>query len=61
MLVIMIVGFFGGLVMLVIKCDCGVKDYGVLIEGYGGVMDCMDLLCFVVLVFFYIVWYWWMS
>ena len=38
-LVITILGFFGGLVMSAIKRDRGVKDWGTLIEGHGGVLD----------------------
>jgi phosphatidate cytidylyltransferase len=60
-LAITIAGFFGGLVMSAIKRDRGVKDYGVLIEGHGGVMDRMDSLCFAAPVFFHIVRYWWTS
>ena len=58
-LAITIAGFCGGLVMSAIKRDRGVKDYGVLIEGHGGVMDRMDSLCFAAPVFFHLVRYWW--
>ncbi|MCU0794231.1 MAG: phosphatidate cytidylyltransferase [Opitutaceae bacterium] len=58
-LAITLAGFFGGMVMSAIKRDRGVKDYGVLIEGHGGVMDRMDSLCFAAPVFFHIVRYWW--
>jgi phosphatidate cytidylyltransferase len=54
---ITIAGFAGGLVMSAIKRDRGVKDYGQLIEGHGGVMDRVDSLCFAAPVFFHIVRY----
>lgn len=50
--VIVVMGFFGGLVMSAIKRDRGVKDYGDLIPGHGGVMDRVDSLCFAAPVFF---------
>ena len=56
-LVITIMGFFGGLVMSAIKRDRGVKDYGNLIEGHGGVMDRIDSICFAAPVFFHLVCY----
>ena len=57
--VIVAMGFFGGLVMSAIKRDRGVKDYGELIPGHGGVLDRIDSLCFAAPVFFHIVrWLW---
>jgi phosphatidate cytidylyltransferase len=52
--VITLIGFGGGLVMSAIKRDRGVKDYGTLIEGHGGVMDRIDSLCFSAPVFFHL-------
>jgi len=56
-LAITLMGFGGGLVMSAIKRDRGVKDYGKLIEGHGGVMDRIDSLCFAAPVFFHLVRY----
>lgn len=53
-LVITLMGFAGGLTMSAIKRDRGVKDYGTLIEGHGGVMDRIDSLCFAAPVFFHL-------
>lgn len=53
-LVITLMGFFGGLVMSAIKRDRGVKDYGQLIEGHGGVLDRIDSICFAAPVFFHV-------
>lgn len=50
---IVLMGFFGGLVMSAIKRDRGVKDYGELIPGHGGVMDRIDSLCFAAPIFFH--------
>lgn len=51
---ITLMGFGGGLVMSAIKRDRGVKDYGNMIEGHGGVMDRIDSLCFAAPVFFHL-------
>jgi len=53
-LAITFMGFGGGLVMSAIKRDRGVKDYGHLIEGHGGVLDRIDSLCFAAPVFFHL-------
>ncbi|RUX42843.1 phosphatidate cytidylyltransferase, partial [Mesorhizobium sp. M7A.F.Ca.CA.002.09.1.1] len=52
-------GFLGGLVASAIKRDQGVKDWGHLIEGHGGMMDRTDSLVFAAPVFFHIVRYFW--
>jgi phosphatidate cytidylyltransferase len=54
-LLITLMGFFGGLVMSAIKRDRGVKDFGTLIEGHGGMIDRIDSLCFAAPVFFHLV------
>ena len=51
--VITVMGFAGGLIMSAIKRDRGVKDYGSLIEGHGGMLDRIDSLCFAAPVFFH--------
>ena len=53
-LLISIMGFAGGMTMSAIKRDRGVKDYGTLVEGHGGVLDRIDSLCFAAPVFFHI-------
>lgn len=53
-LAITLMGFAGGLVMSAIKRDRGVKDYGTLIEGHGGVMDRIDSICFAAPVFYHL-------
>jgi phosphatidate cytidylyltransferase len=60
-LLLTLMGFCGGLVMSAIKRDRGVKDYGTLIEGHGGVMDRIDSLCFAAPVFFHLVRYYFAS
>ncbi len=52
-------GFLGGLVMSAIKRDRGVKDWGTMIEGHGGMLDRTDSLIFAAPVFFHILRYWW--
>jgi phosphatidate cytidylyltransferase len=53
-LVITFMGFAGGLTMSAIKRDRGVKDFGTLIAGHGGVLDRIDSLCFAAPVFFHL-------
>ena len=58
-LVICLMGFAGGLVMSAIKRDFGVKDWGHMIKGHGGMMDRVDSMCFAAPIFFHIVRYFW--
>ena len=57
--IVCIFGFFGGLVMSAIKRDRGVKDWGQLIQGHGGMLDRIDSICFSAPIFFHILRYWW--
>jgi phosphatidate cytidylyltransferase len=53
-LVVSAMGFAGGLIMSAIKRDRGVKDFGAMIEGHGGILDRIDSLCFAAPVFFHL-------
>jgi phosphatidate cytidylyltransferase len=53
-LVIALMGFAGGLTLSAIKRDRGVKDFGALIPGHGGILDRIDSLCFAAPVFFHL-------
>jgi phosphatidate cytidylyltransferase len=57
--VICVMGFFGGLVMSAIKRDRGVKDWGRMIAGHGGVLDRVDSIVFSAPIFFHMTRYWW--
>lgn len=54
---ICISGFAGGLVMSAIKRDIGIKDFGLVIEKRGGILDRIDSLCFAAPIFYYLVRY----
>ena len=54
-------GFGGGLVMSAIKRDRGVKDWGRMIEGHGGMLDRVDSISFSAPIFFHIVRYGWVA
>jgi phosphatidate cytidylyltransferase len=58
-LAITVMGFFGGLVMSAIKRDRGVKDWGHMIEGHGGMLDRLDSVVFAAPIFFHLPRYWW--
>jgi len=58
-LVIVLLGFCGGLVMSAIKRDRGVKDWGHLIAGHGGFIDRLDSVVFSAPIFFHLVRYGW--
>lgn len=53
-LVITTMGFAGGMTMSAIKRDRGVKDYGSLVEGHGGVLDRIDSTCFAAPIFYHL-------
>jgi phosphatidate cytidylyltransferase len=56
-LMIALLGFLGGLVMSAVKRDRGVKDWGHMIEGHGGMLDRLDSVCFAAPIFFHVVRY----
>jgi phosphatidate cytidylyltransferase len=56
-LAITLMGFAGRLVMSAIKRDRGVKDYGHMLAGHGGIMDRIDSLCFAAPIFFHLTWF----
>lgn len=58
-LLICVMGFFGGLVMSAIKRDRGVKDWGHVVAGNGGMLDRTDSVIFAAPVFFHAVRYGW--
>ena len=58
-LLICLMGFLGGLVMSAMKRSMGVKDWGNMISGHGGILDRMDSLCFSAPIFFHVVRYFW--
>ncbi len=56
--VIAVMGFAGSLTMSAIKRDRGVKDFGTLVEGHGGLLDRIDSICFAAPVFFHCTRWW---
>lgn len=56
-LMISVAGFCGGAVMSAVKRDFGVKDFGQIIPGHGGVLDRIDSLCYAAPIFFHYVRY----
>ena len=58
-LLVTLMGFFSGLVLSAVKRDRGLKDWGTLIEGHGGMLDRLDSMVFSAPLFFHIVRFWW--
>ncbi len=54
-LVCSIISMFGDLAASAIKRDYGIKDYGTLIPGHGGIMDRFDSVIFVAPVVYYMI------
>ncbi len=52
--VIVIAGFLGGLTLSAMKRSLGAKDWGVMIEGHGGMLDRLDSVAFAAPIFFHI-------
>jgi phosphatidate cytidylyltransferase len=53
-LVIVIMGVLGGLTLSAVKRSIGAKDWGVMIEGHGGMLDRFDSVSFAAPVFFHL-------
>ncbi len=58
-LMLVALGFAGGLILSAVKRDRGVKDWGRLVPGHGGIVDRVDSLVFSAPVFFHVVRYFW--
>jgi phosphatidate cytidylyltransferase len=56
-LLLCLLGFCGGLVLSAVKRDAGIKDFGSVLAGHGGILDRMDSLTFAGPVFFHVVRY----
>jgi len=56
-LLITLAGFAGGAVMSAVKRDFGVKDFGSVIPGHGGMLDRVDSLCYAAPIFFHYIRY----
>lgn len=53
-LLVAVMGFAGSMTMSAVKRDRGVRDFGTLVEGHGGVLDRIDALCFAAPVFYHV-------
>jgi len=56
-LLVAVSGFLGGVLMSAMKRQRGLKDWGRLIAGHGGMLDRVDSLCVSAPVFFYATWW----
>jgi phosphatidate cytidylyltransferase len=52
--IIVAMGFLGGLTLSAVKRSLGAKDWGVMIDGHGGVLDRLDSVSFAAPVFFHV-------
>jgi phosphatidate cytidylyltransferase len=54
-----LLGFAGGLVMSAMKRDRGVKDWGSVIPGHGGILDRVDSIVFAAPIYFHLIRHYW--
>lgn len=54
-----VMGTFGGLVLAAIKVDRGVRDWGTIAEGRGGMLERLDSVIFAAPIYFHLVRYGW--
>jgi phosphatidate cytidylyltransferase len=52
--IIVVMGVLGGLTLSAVKRSLGAKDWGVMIEGHGGMLDRLDSVSFAAPVFFHL-------
>jgi phosphatidate cytidylyltransferase len=52
--VIVVMGVLGGLTLSAVKRSLGAKDWGVMIEGHGGMLDRLDSVAFAAPIFFHL-------
>lgn len=60
-LLLTLLGFLGGLAMSAIKRRRGIKDWGSLLPGHGGMLDRLDSLCLSAPAFYYLLQFGWAS
>lgn len=58
--VIVVMGVLGGLTLSAVKRSLGAKDWGVMIEGHGGMLDRLDSVSFAAPIFFHLTRYFFM-
>jgi len=52
--VVVVMGVLGGLTLSAVKRSLGAKDWGVMIEGHGGILDRLDSVSFSAPIFFHL-------
>jgi phosphatidate cytidylyltransferase len=53
-LIIVLMGFLGGLALSAVKRSLGAKDWGSMIKGHGGMLDRIDSISFAAPIFFHV-------
>jgi len=52
--IVVVMGVLGGLTLSAVKRSLGAKDWGIMIEGHGGMLDRLDSVSFAAPVFFHV-------